>query len=131
MQYALMHDAFEDALKEVIQACGGPKAIGREMRPELPVEQAAGWVRDCLNPEKRDKFSMQHVRFILRRGRDVGAHAGRWFAGRKLARDAGYSDPSPLDPEDEVVRMQREFVEATKQLSRLADRIAKIQGADA
>lgn len=31
----------------------------------------------------------------------------------------------------QVVRMQREFVEATKQLSRLADRIAKIQGADA
>lgn len=127
MQYALMHDAFEDALKEVIQACGGPKAIGREMRPELPVEQAAGWVRDCLNPEKRDKFSMQQVLFILRRGREVGAHAAMHF----LARDAGYSDPSPLDPEDEVVRMQREFVEATKQLSRLADRIAKIQGADA
>lgn len=127
MQYALMHDAFEDALKEVIQACGGPKAIGREMRPELPVEQAAGWVRDCLNPEKRDKFSMQQVLFVLRRGREVGAHAAMHF----LARDAGYSDPSPLDPEDEVVRMQREFVEATKQLSRLADRIAKIQGADA
>jgi len=127
MQYALMHDAFEDALKEVIHACGGPKAIGREMRPELPVEQAAGWVRDCLNPEKRDKFSMQQVLFILRRGREVGAHAAMHF----LARDAGYSDPSPLDPEDEVVRMQREFVEATKQLSRLADCIAKIQGADA
>lgn len=127
MQYSLMHDAFEDALKEVIQACGGPKAIGREMRPELPIEQAAGWVRDCLNPDRRDKFSMQQVLFILRRGREVGAHAAMNY----LARDAGYTDPTPLDPEDEVVRMQREFVEATKHLSRLADRISKIQGTDA
>lgn len=124
MQLGLMHESINDALREVVQACGGHKAVGAEMRPELPVDQAAGWVRDCLNPDRREKFSPEQVVFLLRKGRAVGSHAGINY----LAREAGYADPQPVEPESEVARTQREFVEATRHLSKLAERIEAMQG---
>jgi len=123
MQLGLMHESISDALREVVQACGGSKPVGQKMRPELPIEQAAGWVRDCLNPEKRDKFSADQVVLLLRMGREVGAHAGMLY----LARECGYADPQPIEPESEVARLQRDYIEATKLLMRTASRIETLQ----
>ena len=44
-----------------------------------------------------------------------------------MARDAGYSDPQPVEPEDEVARLQREYVEATKALLHMANKIDAMQ----
>ena len=57
MQQRLIFDSIIDALGEIVRACGGPKAVGAKMRPELPVEQAAGWVRDNLNATRREHFT--------------------------------------------------------------------------
>ncbi len=127
MQLGLMHETITEALQEVVKACGGVKKIGAMMWPELPIEQAGNKLRDCLNPDRREKLSPEQVVFLLRIGRESGTHAAMNF----LARDAGYSDPMPIEPENEVARMQREFVEATRHLSKLAGRIEQLQGRSA
>ena len=42
-------------------------------------------------------------------------------------RESGYADPHPIEPEDKVARLQREFVEATKALGQLAAKIESVQ----
>ena len=75
MQMSLMHETLNDALREVIQAAGGPKKVGAEMYPEKTADEAAGRIRDCLNPDRREVFSPDQVMYLLRLGRRIGCHA--------------------------------------------------------
>ena len=122
MQMQLIHETINDALREVIQAAGGYKKVGAMMFPDIPADHAAGKVRDCLNSERRERFTPEQVMMIARIGRQVGSHALMTY----MARESGYADPAPVEPEDEVARLQREFVEATKSLAGLASRIEHI-----
>lgn len=124
MQMSLMHETLNDALREVIQAAGGPKKVGADMFPEKTPDEAAGRIRDCLNPDRREVFSPDQVMYLLRLGRRIGCHAAMAY----MAREAGYADPLPVEPEDEVARLQREYVEATKALLSMANRIESLQG---
>lgn len=122
MQLHLMHESVTDALREVIQAAGGPKKIGALLWPDQPTDQAAGRVRDCLNPDRRERFTPDQVMYLLRVGRECGCHSLINY----MARESGYADPQPVEPEDEVARLQREFIEATKALGTMAARIEHI-----
>ena len=123
MQMSLHHESMADALREVIQAVGGTKAVGERMFPDMPIDHAASRIRDCLNHDRRDRFTPDQVMMILRMGHQAGCHAGMIF----IARDLGYSDPVPVEPEDEVARLQREFVEASKSLMTMANKIERMQ----
>lgn len=123
MQLSLHHETINDALRDVIIAAGGNKAVGTRLFPDLPVEHAAGKVRDCLNHDRRERFTPDQVCYILRLGHEVGCHAAMAY----LAHSSGYASPVPVEPEDEVARLQREFVEASKQLMLMASRIDTLQ----
>lgn len=123
MQLSLHHESMADALREVIQAVGGPKAVGERMFPDMPIDHAASRIRDCLNSDRRDRFTPEQVLMILRMGHQCGCHSGMVF----IARDLGYADPVPVEPEDEVARLQREFVEASKSLMTMANKIERMQ----
>lgn len=124
MQMSLMHETLNDALREVIQAAGGAKKVGAEMFPEKTPDEAAGRIRDCLNPDRREVFSPDQVVYLLRIGRSIGCHSAMAY----MNREAGYADPLPIEPEDEVARLQREYVEATKALLAMASKIDSLQG---
>ena len=123
MQMSLHHESIADALREVIQAAGGAKAVGERMFPDMPIDHAASRIRDCLNHDRRDRFTPDQVMMILRMGHQAGCHAGMIF----IARELGYSEPVPVEPEDEVARLQREFVEASKSLMTMANKIERMQ----
>ena len=106
MQMSLIHESITDAIREAVQAIGGNKALGALMFPDLPVDQAAGRVRDCLNPDRREHFTSSIMEY--------------------LALDLGYLKPVAVEPEDEIARLQREFVQATKSLHNMASRIETI-----
>ena len=97
--------------------------MGAALWPELPVDHAAGKLRDCLNPDRRERLSPEQLNLIGRLGRQQGCHS----LALHLMREWGYADPAPVEPEDEIARLQREFVEATKALGMLANRIESIQ----
>lgn len=123
MQLSLMHESLNDALREAVQAIGGTKKVGCMLWPEMTADHASSRLRDCLNTDRREKLSPEQVDMIGRMGRQVGCHAvASW-----MMRSMGYADPVPVEPEDEIARMQREFIEATKTLGQLAARIESVQ----
>lgn len=122
LQNSLFHERIEDAIASVIDRCGGRKVFACDMYPDKPQRDAHNLVDACLNPERREKFAPSQLMYIMKRGRQVGCHDLALF----MARDAGYADPVPIEPEDEVAKLQRDFVEATKALGQMAARIEQI-----
>lgn len=121
-QPALFHESIIDAIREVVQALGGAKVVGARMRPDLPPDHAGRWLADCLSHERREKLSPDQVLWLAREGRRVECHALMHY----LARECGYSDPVPVQPEDERARLQREYIEAARHLSSTAERIERL-----
>lgn len=109
-QNQLWHDSFEDALRAVLEAAGGPKAVASEMWPSKPFAEAHRRLLHCLDPERDQKLSLDELRWLIAKGREVGCHTAMAF----LARDCGYTDPVPVDPEDERAELQRAFLASMK-----------------
>lgn len=121
MQLELVHESINDALGFIVQALGGAKKVGAVMRPELPVDQAATWVRDCLNPSRRERFCPDQVIWLLKAARKENVHSAFYF----IAQECGYTDPLPVEPEDERAKLQREFIQAQKAMTQLAARMER------
>ena len=119
---ALFHETLLDALREVVHVLGGTKAVGAKMRPEKGADTAGKWVSDCLNADRAERFDPEQVLYLLRAGRAAGCHA----AANYLMREAGYADPTPVEPEDERARAQRDFEAAVKTLGTVTDRLARL-----
>lgn len=122
-QAALFYDDIEDALREVVRVAGGPKVVGHRLWPEIDPDKAGRRLADALNDARREVLSPAQVLLILKFGRQVGCHA----AINYVAHECGYADPVPIEPEDEVTRLQREYVEAARAIMKMAERIESVQ----
>jgi hypothetical protein len=112
-----------DALGDLVRALGGPKAVGLALKPEKTGEDAAGWVKDCLNRNRREKFDPEQILWLLRRGREVGCHEPiNWICA-----NAGYSAPEPKEPETELAKLLREYLEAETKRATLQPRIEELR----
>jgi len=107
-QETLFFERLEDALAAVVDRCGGRKKVASEMFPDKPMRDAHNLLDAMLNPDCREKFAPAQVVYLAKRGRAVGCHAIMLY----LAREAGYSDPQPLAPEEREAELQRKFIEA-------------------
>lgn len=116
-----------DALREAVRALGGVKQVGAWLWPEIAPDTAGNRLRDCLNPERREKLSPEQVLFILRRAREVGYHAAMEY----LAASCGYAKPAPLAPEDKLADLQRQFIASVESLERIQRQIQSMQGGHA
>lgn len=121
-QPRLIYDDLNDALADLVRALGGPKAVGAKLRPELPIEQAANWIRDCLNATRRETFHPAQLILLLRMGREAGFHGAKQF----LDDDTGYTRSQPLDPQDQVAELQKAFIESVGHQRQIADRIERL-----
>ena len=122
MQSALFHERFEDALDEVIRVCGGRKRFACEMWPEKPARDAHNLLDACLNPERRERFSPDHVLYIARRGAESGCHAVMTYLGREL----GY-EVKPVTKAEEVDRLTTVVEQSTKTLASALAALERIQ----
>lgn len=118
-QKALFHDDINDALRAAIKACGGTKAVAAKLWPEKTVTDAQSYLNDCLNTARPAKLSPEQVLLLLRWAREAGCHD----AINYLAGEAGYSAPLPIEPDDELARLQREYIAAVKTLQALTPKI--------
>jgi hypothetical protein len=114
-----MNESITDALVECVKACGGSKVVGLAMWPTKGVEGAQRHMLAALNPERAEKLSPDELLHLLRMAREKGCHVGMSF----MAHQAGYSEPQPVEPQDERAQLQREFIESTRALARMAQRI--------
>lgn len=122
-QDVLFTEDIYDALKDLVRALGGTKAVGAMFRgPSVPADAAGDWLKDCLNPKNRHTLDPAQVLWLIREGKKVGCHSAINF----ICDDAGYTRPSPLEPRDEVAELQRRFIEAVHESKRIADRIERL-----
>lgn len=113
-------DSINDALTSVVNSLGGFKKVGPTLRPELPIDQAAGWLRDCLNPARREKLAPEQVLLILRLARQAGVHAAMSF----LAFDTGYK-AIPVDPQTQAEELQQRFIDAVQNLAAIQNQLQR------
>ncbi len=121
-QVPLFVDDLNEAIRATINALGGMKAVGVELRPEKSAVDAGKWLADCLNPDKRDRLNPDQLAYIRRKARIAGCHILAAFE----MQDAGYAPPVAIEPEDEKAALQRQFVEAVRQLEVLQGRLARV-----
>jgi len=114
-------DDLNDALRATINALGGMKMVGAELKPELSAIDAGKWLADCVNPEKRTRLAPDQLAYVRRKARAAGIHILAAFE----MRDAGYQPPVPVEPEDERAALQREFIEMGKRMEALLSQMQR------
>jgi hypothetical protein len=115
----------DDALVWIVHKLGGFKKVGTQLRPELnhKPDLAAQWLRDCLNPDKRERLNPQQTFLLLTLARQGGFHAAKYWIDDEL----GYERGRPVTVEDEAARLQRQIVDATQVLKQSLDRLERLQ----
>lgn len=121
-QQELFHESVHDALKAAVASLGGLKVVGIQLWPEKPVDEAARYLADCLNPDRPHGLHPEKLLLLLRLARAKGLHAAFTW----IARDLGYTDPQPIDPDDEMAELQRQFIRHTETLDALMKRMERI-----
>jgi hypothetical protein len=121
-QVPLFVEDLNEALRATINALGGYKSVGVELRPEKSAVDAGKWLADCLNPDKRDRLTPDQLAYIRRRARIAGCHILAAFE----MQDAGYAAPVAIAPEDEAAQLQREFINAVESLKVIQSRMARV-----
>jgi hypothetical protein len=125
MQVAIT-EFFEDfnaALVDAVRHIGGNKQVGALLWPELPPDQSAGRLRDCLNPHRREKLSPEQVLLICTKAREVGCHSAMAF----FCFSAGYEPPRPVVPEDQEAELMRTFTDAVDRLELIQKQLNRVQ----
>lgn len=119
-QIPLFVEDYHEAIRATVQALGGFKRVGSDLKPDLAVEAAGRWLADCCNPDKREKLSLTELAYIRKAARQAGVHVLMAYE----AREAGYVEPQPIAPEDEAAQLQREFIASVKALEAIQRRMA-------
>lgn len=114
-QIPLFVEDYNEAIRAAVQALGGFKRIGSELKPDLAPDAAGRWLSDALNPDKREVLPPSALAWLRRRARAEGVHVIAAYE----AQDAGYAPPVQIEPEDERAALMRQFVQASKGFSAL------------
>lgn len=120
MQLPMFYETYEDAIRDTITGLGGMKVVGNMLWPALPVEDAGRRLAHCLNSEKREKLSPGELQLIRRAARKAGIHILAFYE----CRDAGYAEPTPVNPADEAAQLQKDFIAAVERLKEIQDQLA-------
>ena len=118
---ALWHDSIEEAIAEACNALGGRKSVAVLLWPSITVREAHNRLDAALNPERREKLSPAELMFIAAKAREANCHS----VMRYLCAECGYQEPVAREPEDEKARLQREFIQAQRAMSQLAQRMER------
>ena len=117
-------ESVNDMLIACVKACGGSKQVGALLWPEKTPEAAQRSLLDALNEDRPAKLSPEQVVYILRLARQKNFHDGMEYLSMQL----GYSAPVPVEPEDEMAALKRQFIQAQAGMVDLMSRMERIAG---
>lgn len=121
-QLELIHESVRDAVRSAIAALGGPKRVAVRLRPSWEPDRAQKWLSNALDDARPEKLEIEDVIWILREAKRSGFHdAMRYFAA-----ECEYQC-SPVEPEDELARLQREYISAVRALAALTPKIEEVR----
>jgi hypothetical protein len=117
-QMNLIHDDIWSALRGLVSACGGGKAIGGKLWPAKG-DKAAGWLDDCLNPDRQAKLCIEELFELMRIGRNHGFHYAKWFIDDVTF----YERSNPSNPAERKAKLQEAFINAANNVAAIAEEI--------
>lgn len=121
-QIELIYEDIYEAIRADVMVIGGPKAVGSELWPTMKVNEASTRLNNCLNRTRPEKLDPEEVLHIKRLARKKGSYSIVHFEADEI----GITRAEPIDPEDEIANLQREFNQNVGALSQLAKRIEKL-----
>lgn len=124
MQEELFIEDIWTAIRAIVDRAGGPKAVGSRLWPSKNPAAAGQWLSDCLNQDRPAKLDPDELVTLLKIGREFEVHTLAHY----LADESGYTRPTPISPEDERAKLERQYIEATKVLGRIVSRMERISG---
>lgn len=104
-----------ECLRLAIDALGGDKRVGALLRPDIDPALAGQWVAHCLDDDRREKFSLSQVAYILTAAKAKGAHDG--FT--ELAASLGYAVTAVLDPHEQAADLAKQAQAAAERATTL------------
>lgn len=112
----------EEALTAAVQHCGGFKAMGVRLWPDVSPDVAARKLADALNLQRAERLKPSQVRLILREARDRGYHAAaQWFMA-----ETGYS-VAVIEPVAQADRAIEAVTQATDVLNKALNMLERAQ----
>lgn len=118
-------ESLNEALIELVKALGGSKQVGPRLWPDAAPDAAQRKLLDCLNDDRPHHLTPSQLMLLLRLGRERGLHQCVEF----MLHDLGYAAPVPVEPLDELAELQRQFLEATRQMQAVAHRMEHLNRA--
>lgn len=121
-QIEAFHETLGESLNALVSALGGKKAIATVLWPEKPVDEAARYLADCLNPDRAAKLDPEKLLLLLKLGREKGIHVAMAW----ILEAVGYAPPQPIEPEDQMAALQRAFIQSVEQQKGIVERMARL-----
>lgn len=119
----LFYDSYVDALRDDVNALGGPKDVGKWFWAEKSIEAARNMLNDCLNDNRRERLTDEQERLIMRKARAArGFSAALYF----ICDDTQFERPKALNPEDERAKRERELIDTVRRAEQLAAELRKL-----
>lgn len=118
-----MFETLNDCLIECVKAAGGSKAVGNRIWPEKTMESAQRHLLNCLNEGKAERLTPDQVLLLAKLAREKGCHA----YAHHVAQTLSYAEPTPIEPRDEADELRRQFIESTRTLAAMAQRIESLE----
>lgn len=113
------------ALEAEIYDAGGWAAVAKELYPakfkDSP-DAAERHLRNSIDPNHTQKFDVYQHQVLKEMAK---RRKGRCVSIEYDCAQHNYTAPSPIQPEDEKARLQREYVEAVKTLSGISAKLEK------
>lgn len=113
-QAPLFLDSFYDALRSIVEHCGGAKAIGHLLYPSKPIDDARTALLNALNPDRRESLDLEQVAHLLAIGRQHEYHAAKHW----LDEETGYTKSEPADPDTEKAEIAKVIEGAAQTMER-------------
>jgi hypothetical protein len=117
-QLNLIHESVNDALRSAIAALGGVKRVASNLRPAWEPDRAQKWLSNALDETRPEKLEIHDYIWIFREAKRIGYHAAMSYFARECEYDA-----APVEPETELARLQRDYINAVRALSMLTPKI--------
>ena len=96
-------ESINEALIACVKACGGSKAVGSVLWPDVAPDQAQLKLLAALDDTRPEKLAPSQTMFVLRMARDKGYHLGMAY----MLADLGYAPTTPVEPRDQMADLLR------------------------
>lgn len=117
-QLNLIHESIRDALRSGVAALGGVKKVAAQLRPSWEPDRASKWLSNAIDESRPEKLEIEDVIWVFRAAKAIGFHAPMEY----FSHECGY-ESKPVEPEDELAKLQREYIEAVNKLASLTPKI--------